>query len=486
MERIKHAGWIAEAAACMLLAVLVTAAQAAEIGTTENREQVSRGGLVDESGQTVVLGDERADVYLPLLSGKQVALFSNQSGIVGNRILNRENSLQSTENSLGNTEKSSQNREKSSDPAIGEGLLPFGKNPDGSEVVYGEHILDVLVRQGVDVTVVFSPEHGFRGTADAGAQVGDSIDEKTGIPVHSLYGGGSMPLSAEDLGQFDVLVVDIQDVGLRYYTYYITLYSLMDACASAGKEVVILDRPNPNGFYVDGPILQPEFASGVGLLPLPVVHGMTMGELAQMINGEGWLASGKGTCDLTVVSCENYTHRTRTALVTRPSPNLKDMRAVYLYASTCFFENTAFSVGRGTEYPFELYGSPYLQDSSLSEDAFSFIPVSMEGAVSPPFEGQECFGRDLREIPLARIMQEQIDLRYLLEAREALLETRPDISFFGTPDGAGHYWIDYLFGTDEVRRQIEDGSSAAEIEASWQEDVEEFCRQRRPYLLYAE
>lgn len=470
MARKKYPGWILQWTACLLAAVLLAAQGGAETARASAAQSSGTGapektGEPEKNGEPVVLGDERADVYLPLLSGKRTALFSNQSGIVGNRILNRE---------------------KASDPAIGEGLQPFGKNPDGSEAVCGEHILDALVRQGVDVSVVFSPEHGFRGTADAGARVEDSIDERTGIPVRSLYGGGSVVLSGEDLDRFDVLVVDLQDVGLRFYTYYLTMYSLMDACASAGKEMVILDRPNPNGFYVDGPVLRPEFTSGVGQLPLPVVHGMTLGELAQMINGEGWLASGKGACDLTVVPCKNYTHRTRTALVTRPSPNLKDMRAVYLYASTCFFENTAFSVGRGTECPFELYGSPYLQDNALQENAFSFTPVSMEGAASPPFEGQMCFGRDLREVPLERITQEQIDLSYLLEAREALLEVRPDISFFGRPDGAGYYWIDYLFGTDQVRRRIEDGCSAEEIEASWQEETEAFRRQRKPYLLYAE
>ena len=286
------------------------------------------------------------------------------------------------------------------------------------------------------------------------------------------------------MDRFDTLVIDIQDVGLRYYTYYITMYYLMDACAAAGKEVIILDRPNPNGFYVDGPILQDEFVSGVGILPIPVVHGMTLGELAQMFNGEGWLSGGKDACLLTVVPCENYTHQTKSSLVINPSPNLKDMRAVYLYASTCYFENTAFSIGRGTEFPFEIYGSPYITDND--EFDFSFTPVSMEGASSPDFEGQECYGKDLRGIPLRQIWDEKINLEYVIDAYHALQEQNPGISFFGQPDGNGHYWIDILFGTDRVRRMIEEGDGPREIEQSWQTEVEAFKEQRRPYLLYDE
>lgn len=420
----------------------------------------SEEAVLPEEEEKVVYGDERADVYLPLLEGKRVAVFSNQTGIVGNVILTESVSAQEDD------------------------LVPFGQTADGTTVEYGEHILDALVRQGVDVAVAFSPEHGFRGTEDAGAQVGSYVDEKTGVPVVSLYGSGSMSPSGADLDRFDTLVIDIQDVGLRYYTYYISMYYLMDACAAAGKEVVILDRPNPNGYYVDGPILQDGFYSGVGMLPLPVVHGMTLGELAQMINGEGWLSAGKDACSLTVVPCENYTHATLTSLVTRPSPNLKDMRAIYLYASTCFFENTAFSVGRGTMNPFEIYGSPYLESAEGFD--FTFVPESMEGAHSPVFEGQTCYGKDLREISLEQIMEEHINLSYVIEAYQALQAQNPGISFFGSPDGAGHYWIDYLCGTDQVRRMIEDGSSAEEISASWKEDVEAFRAQRRPYLLYEE
>ena len=435
-------------------------------------EKSVKNGDGNEEDSDIILGDERADIYLPLLDGKRVALFTNQTGIVGNRIETATDSLEDKEDT------------GTDSLTVGEDLIPFGQTLDGSSVEYGEHIVDALVRQEVNLTVIFVPEHGLRGKDDAGAQVLDSVDEKTGVPAVSLFGSGSAYPSSGDMDRFDTLVIDIQDVGLRYYTYYITMYYLMDACAAAGKEVIILDRPNPNGFYVDGPILQDEFVSGVGILPIPVVHGMTLGELAQMFNGEGWLSGGKDACLLTVVPCENYTHQTKSSLVINPSPNLKDMRAVYLYASTCYFENTAFSIGRGTEFPFEIYGSPYITDND--EFDFSFTPVSMEGASSPDFEGQECYGKDLRGVPLRQIWDEKINLEYVIDAYHALQEQNPGISFFGQPDGSGHYWIDILFGTDRVRRMIEEGDGPREIEQSWQTEVEAFKEQRRPYLLYDE
>ena len=450
--------------------------------------------------EAVVYGDERADLYLPLLEGKRTAVFSNQTGIVGNAIIEEdpaESAAEDLPTDTGiNAESESDKAEDmeggddrgdsraAADSAQAEGLVPFGQNADGTPMEYGEHILDALIRQGVDVTVAFSPEHGFRGTEDAGAQVESYTDEKTGVPVVSLYGSGSMYPSDADLDRFDTLVVDIQDVGLRFYTYYISMYYLMDACAEAGKEVVILDRPNPNGFYVDGPILQDGFYSGVGMLPIPVVHGMTLGELAQMINGEGWLPAGKDACSLTVVPCDHYRHDTLTTLVTRPSPNLKDMRAVYLYPSTCLFEKTACSVGRGTAHPFEIFGSPWLQGTEGYD--FTFTPEDMEGAHSPAFQGQTCYGKDLREIPLAQILDEHFNLDYVIDTRNIMKIQNPGISFFGNPDGDGHYWIDYLCGTDRIRLMIEEGRSAEEISASWQEEVEAFKAQRRPYLLYEE
>ena len=483
-----------------------TVLAAEEDDPAENAGETAAVSAVHETERTeqvlpVIYGDERADLYMPLLQGKRVAVFSNQTGIVGNRILEASAEDSEAGGALVNPEDSASadteggsepeetafadvKKEKVSGETMAGDLVPFGQRADGTPVEYGEHILDALVRQGVNVTTVFSPEHGFRGTGDAGAAAESYVDEKTGVPVISLYGSGTAGPSGADLDRFDALVIDIQDVGLRFYTYYISMYYLMDACAAAGKEVVILDRPNPNGFYVDGPILQDGFYSGVGMLPIPVVHGMTLGELAQMINGEGWLSAGRDACRLTVVPCENYRHDTLTALVTRPSPNLRDMRAVYLYPSTCLFENTACSVGRGTTHSFECFGSPYLQGAEGYD--FTFVPESMEGAHSPVFEGQTCYGKDLREIPLSQILEDHLQIEYVIDTYKTMQAQNPGVSFFGSPDGNGRYWIDNLLGTDRIRHMIEDGSSAEEIRASWQEDVEAFKAQRRPYLLYEE
>jgi len=421
----------------------------------------TQGPALGEADAGVILGDERFDVYLPLLEGKRVALLSNQSGIVGDVTYGQ------------------------SDPdGADSSLVPFGRNADGEEISYGQHILDALIEHGVNVTAIFSPEHGFRGTADAGESISSDIDAATGVPILSLYAQDSHYPSAEDMDQFDTLVIDMQDVGLRYYTYHITMYYMLDACALSGKSVVLLDRPNPNGFYVDGPILREEFKSGVGRLPLPVVYGLTWGELARMINGEGWLEAGVEACDLTVVPCLNYTHQTKTRLICAPSPNLKDMRAVYLYASTCFFENTAVSVGRGTDHPFESFGSPWLEGVDGYE--FSFTPMSMAGATQPPFEGETCFGVDLRDIPMDQIWADGINLNYLAGAYNAIHSAHPEIDFFGTPDSQGRYWLDKLCGTDSVRLMIESGSTPEEIKALWQSEIDAFKEQRRPYLLYEE
>ena len=411
--------------------------------------------------QDVVLGDEQFDAYLPLLAGKKVALFSNQSGIVGDL--------------------------SSDDGTVPDGtdvsLIPFGTDGSGNPVSYGPHLLDELLSRGISVEAIFTPEHGFRGTSDAGSGDSADVDPKTGVPILPLYENGrNGSPSAQETDLFDVLLVDIQDVGLRYYTYHITLLHLMDACAKAGKKVIILDRPNPNGFYVDGPILQDGFHSGVGALPIPVVHGMTLGELAQMINGEGWLDAGKNSCDLTVIPCKNYTHADRYRLLRAPSPNLKDMRAVYLYASTCFFENTVVSVGRGTPHPFEIYGTPYLEGDPAHD--FSFTPKSLEGAKNPPFEGKACYGADLRDIPLDRILSGGVDPTYLIDAYTAVMATHPEVDFFGTADKQGRYFADLLSGSDALRRMITEGRSAEEIRASWQPEVSAFCEKRKPYLLY--
>ena len=411
---------------------------------------------------TIMLGNEQFDMYIPMLNGKRVALYSNHTGIVGDKIF-RQDGTAIPNSSLGAD-------------------TPFGTDANGNEIVYGEHILDALLERGVNVQAIFCPEHGFRGTEDAGADVDNSVDEKTGIPILSLYENNTYLLPLGAMEKFDTLVVDMQDVGLRYYTYYITLYYLMDDCAKAGKEVVILDRPNPNGFYVDGPILQEEYKSVVGQLPIPVVYGMTWGELAQMINGEGWLNAGKNACNLTVIPCKNYSREMKTSLIRRPSPNLKDMRAVYLYASTCFFENTLVSVGRGTNFPFEIYGSPYLKD--VEEFNFSFTPRSMDGALNPPFEGEACYGVDLRNVPIKDIWNNGINPDYLVSMYKAVTAVRTDKSFWGNPDSQGHYWIDKLSGSNALRTMIEEGKTAQEIKDSWKNDVEFFKKQREPYLIY--
>lgn len=291
------------------------------------------GGALPER-ERVILGDEQFDEYSPLLKGKRVALFVNHSGIVGDKIILSDGSVQyggfSPENTPAGSDWS---------------VIPFGSDADGNAVQYGEHILDFLLARGISVSVVFAPEHGFRGTDDDGVLAEASADEKTGVPLLPLPESDSFhALSKENMDRFDVLLVDIQDLGLRYYTCYISLYYLMDACAAKGKPVIILDRPNPNGFYVDGEVLKSDSHSSEGQLPLPVVYGMTLGELARMINGEGWLSKGKNACDLTVIPCRNYTHTVRYPLIKAPSPDLKDMRSVYLYAPTCFFENTSLQV----------------------------------------------------------------------------------------------------------------------------------------------
>lgn len=410
----------------------------------------------------VVLGDERFEEYQPLLQGKRVAVFSNQTGIVGDKVTGSK--LADALAEYGGCFPRKRVDEIS--------LIPFTEpSVPGGKIEYGQHIVDALIEKGVDVKAIFSPEHGFRGNADAGEHVSSSVDEKTGVEILSLYEKGSRIPSKEKTDKFDVLVIDIQDVGLRYYTYYITMHHLMEACARDGKQVVILDRPNPNGFYVDGPVLDMKFKSGVGWLPITTVHGMTLGELALMINGEKWLENG--TCDLTVVPCLNYTHNTRYSLILPPSPNIKDMRAVYLYSSTCYFEGTVVSLGRGTQFPFETYGHP-----AMTGYSFSFVPRSIPGAKSPQFLDEECHGVDLRRKPLRDIWAEKINLEYVIDAYRNL---NMGDKFFGKNN-----FFELLAGVDWFRSMIGNGSSSAEISARWASDVENFKSRRAPYLLYPE
>ena len=400
----------------------------------------------------VVLGDERFEEYLPLLEGRRVAVLSNQSGIVGDKVENwcLQGGQEVTEASAG---------------------VPFGQPSDTARpVVYGPHLVDVLLEKGVDLVAIFSPEHGFRGAADAGQHVDSGVDEKTGVPILSLYSGGEPMPSAEDMGRFDVLLVDIQDVGLRYYTYYVTMQHLMDACALYGKQVIVLDRPNPNGFYVDGPILDMRFKSGIGSLPVAMVHGMTLGELALMMNGEGWLRDSL-KCDLTVIPCKGYRHDMHCTLIVPPSPNLKDMRSIYLYSSTCFFEGTNVTAGRGTPWPFEIYGHPLIQGKE-----FSFTPRSIPGARHPRYQDELCYGEDLRGRPLEDIWAKGIDLSYL---QDALAHFPSDSAFF-----MRRRHFELQVGVDYVRDMILRGEPADAIKACWRQDTERFLEQRRPYLLY--
>ncbi|MDE6332792.1 MAG: DUF1343 domain-containing protein [Muribaculaceae bacterium] len=367
----------------------------------------------------VTVGAARTDVYMPQLKGKKVALYSNHTGMVGQR-----------------------------------------------------HTLDLMLENGINVRKLFSPEHGFRGTADAGEHVKGSVDPVSGLPIVSLYDGRRKGADPAVLNDVDVIVVDIQDVGLRYYTYYCTMIDLMNAAAAKNKEVMILDRPNPNGMYVDGPILDMKYKSGVGRLPIPVVHGMTLGELARMAIGEGWLDNG-AKVKLTVVPCSGYTHQTRYELPVPPSPNLRDMKAVYLYPATCYFEATPVSLGRGTDMPFKIYGHPDMKNRS-----FEFTPRSVAGAKNPPQLGKLCHGVDLSGMSDDEIIAKGVTLEYVIDAYNDLKDKYGD-KFFRN-------FFELLIGRGDIRGMIEAGRSADEIKATWADDVKAFTARRRPYLLYAE
>ena len=356
------------------------------------------------------LGAERMDQYLPKLKGKRVGMIVNQTSMVGDT-----------------------------------------------------HLVDTLLSRGVEIKTIFAPEHGFRGEADAGAHVKDAKDAKTGLPIISLYGANKKP-QPEQIKDLDVLVFDIQDVGTRFYTYISTMHYVMEAAAESGKEVLILDRPNPNGDYVDGPVLEKEHKSFVGMHPIPIVHGLTVGELAQMINGQKWL-EGQRQAKITVVPMANYTHETAYVLPVRPSPNLPNQQAIQLYPSICFFEGTNVSVGRGTPTPFQVIGSPYYMIKK-----FSFTPVSTPGATNPPNKGEVCYGLDLTNVSVPA----KVDLSYLLEMYQN--STEKD-KFFNN-------FFEKLAGTSKLREQVKAGKSEAEIRASWEPELSEYKKMRKQYLLY--
>jgi uncharacterized protein YbbC (DUF1343 family) len=334
----------------------------------------------------------------------------------------------------------------------------------------GEHLIDYLLRMQIAVTKVFAPEHGFRGAASAGEEIADGRDSRTNLPVYSLYGQVKKP-TPEMLQGLDVVIFDIQDVGTRFYTYISTMSLVMEACADAGIEVFVFDRPNPNGYYVDGPVLKPGFESFVGMHPVPVVHGLTVGEYAKMVLGEGWLNSSK-PCVLTVVPMLGYTHKTPYVLPVAPSPNLPTEQAVRLYPSLCLFEGTTVSIGRGTDYPFQQIGAPWL---STAFSDYSFTPTPNQGATDPKYNGEVCFGVNLINFATSFLPSyNQLYLFWLIEAYQLC----PEKESFFMP------YFKKLAGTDQLEEQIKAGQSEAEIRASWASDLRAYKAQRVKYLLY--
>lgn len=346
-----------------------------------------------------------------------------------------------------------------------------------TSVIGKQTTVDSLLSLGVNIRKIFGPEHGFRGNASAGVHVNDETDVKTGIKVVSLYGKHSTP-TAKDLADLDILVFDIQDVGVRFYTYINTLQHVMEACAENKKEVLILDRPNPNGFYVDGPILDPQFKSGIGLKPIPAVHGLTVGEYAQMLNGENWL-DNKLTCKIKIIKVANYTHDTPYELPVKPSPNLNTPQSILLYPSTCLFEGTYLNHGRGTQFPFTVVGAPALK----GKYKFSFIPMSIKGmAETPIFMNQACYGLDLRNYDVSILRKtKQLNISWLIE----LYKNSPNkADFFNSKLSKQMGTIERLIGVADFRNQVIAGKSEKEIRASWEPGLSMYKTMRKKYLLY--
>jgi uncharacterized protein YbbC (DUF1343 family) len=337
-----------------------------------------------------------------------------------------------------------------------------------TSMVGSTHLVDTLLSLGIKVNLIFAPEHGFRDLADAGDRIEDGKDAQTGVRISSLYGGHLKP-TPDDLKGISLLIFDIQDVGVRFYTYISTLHYVLEACAENNVECIILDRPDPNGFYFDGNIADTVYRSFVGMDPVPVVHGMTVGEYAGMLNGEGWLKNGV-KCRLTVIKCKDYTHKTFYELPVRPSPNLPNQTSIYLYPSICFFEGTNISLGRGTSFPFQVYGSP-----KLSDKGFSFTPESVPGAKNPPLLGEKCYGVDLRNAIKNKIVpSQQLNLEWVIDA----YRNYPDKDNFFTS------YFDVLASGPALREQIQKGMSAEEIRATWKDGLERFGKIREKYLLY--
>jgi len=362
-----------------------------------------------------VPGANQIDQYMHLIEGKSVAIVANQTSMVGET-----------------------------------------------------HLIDTLSGLRINISRIFAPEHGFRELADAGNTIEDGKDPVTGIQIISLYGQHLKPTS-DDLKNINVVIFDIQDVGVRFYTYISTLHYVLEACAENNVKCIVLDRPNPNGFYYDGNIADTVYRSFVGMDPVPVVHGMTVGEYARMLNGEGWLKNSV-KCDLTVIKCKNYTHNTMYELPVKPSPNLPNQTSIYLYPSICFFEGTSFSLGRGTSYPFQVFGSPKLPDKG-----FSFTPASVPGAKNPPFLGIKCYGTDLRNAIKDKVVPSpELNLKWVIDAYRSY----PEKGDFFTS------YFDVLASGPRLREQIQEGMDSEEIRASWKEGLEKFGKIRAKYLLY--
>ena len=337
-----------------------------------------------------------------------------------------------------------------------------------TSMIESTHLVDTLLSLGINIKVIFAPEHGFRNLADAGETIENGKDIETGVPVISLYGSHLKP-TARDLAGIDVVIFDIQDVGTRFYTYISTLHYLLESCAENHIKCLILDRPNPNGFYSDGNILDTAYSSFVGMDPVPVVHGMTVGEYAKMLNGEGWLKNSVN-CDLVVIKCKNYTHKSLYELPIKPSPNLPNQTSVYLYPSLCFFEGTSISLGRGTSFPFQVFGSPDMPDRG-----FSFIPGSVPGAKNPPFLGVKCFGTDLRDALNKKLVpKSELNLDWLISAFQD----------FPKKDKFFNSYFDVLAGGPILREQIQKGMTARQIRDTWKDGLQKFAKIREKYMLY--
>jgi uncharacterized protein YbbC (DUF1343 family) len=418
--------------------VLFASCKSSLILPENSKHTKGKGGDTEKiiAVENITTGAENYEAYLPLLKSKKVAVVTNLSGNV--RVSGKNKAVL-------NHKKETVSTYEEADKNIS--IVDF-----------------LLERNKINVQKIFAPEHGFRGTADAGEHIVDGKDTQTGLPIISLYGDNKKP-KPDQLKGIDLVVFDIQDVGVRFYTYISTLHYVMEACAENQIPILVLDRPNPNGAVVDGPILETEFSSFVGMHPVPVLYGMTIGEYAQMINGEKWLKDGV-QCKLTVIPCLNYNREKKYSLPVKPSPNLPNDQSINLYASLCFFEGTNVSVGRGTEKQFQIYGSPFLPKSD-----FSFTPKPNSGAKKPLYDGEMCFGEDLSKAAKVH----QLELKWLLKAYQ---ETQDKSKFF-------NLFFTKLAGTKKLREQIEEGVSENKIRKSWKKDLEYFIKIRQKYLIYS-